>query len=541
MMRHTSSKHPWILSGQRQVNKTPKRVSPVVPLIPDPQNAATCTEFSQKTEIVSTRTQSTSQRRVQTKNLITMMAKNYLPFTLVEDRYFLRFLKEYDANFKMPTRKTLSNGILSNCYNEIKDKVLNEVKKVKFLALATDFWTSSNNSSYISLTGHFLDENSRLKSTMLDCVYLHEKEESFMKVLAVCQDWEIMDKIVGVTTADIVVEVLKNSSWESIPCMAHSIDFIVRSAIKKGNIFHKVLKISEFFQKNPLASNHLESLQQKQEQNSLKLKKENQSTWISTFHMFQRTLDLQKVINETISTNYSEDLEPINDEEIQVLSKLCEILQYFEFTTLELSSEKKVLISEVILIINSLILRCKKFIATNGTAESVECLLKGLETHYKNMEFNPIYGESTVLDPRFKNLGFTNQSAFQSHSMKIKSRIKSPVRLLIESIDDEPHPIYEYFDNIPKDLAVEIEHNSEWVRYMEEPFLHRSLDPLEWWERKKHAYTGLYEIVLQRFSVPVTSVPAERLFSKADQSVTYLRNGLQGGKVSKIVFLNHNL
>ena len=80
----------------------------------------------------------------------------------------------------------------------------------------------------------------------------------------------------------------------------------------------------------------------------------------------------------------------------------------------------------------------------------------------------------------------------------------------------------------------------ETTRYLAEPNIPRSEDPLKYWVKQKHVYPHLYILARNLLSVPASSVPCERVFSKAGEIVSKKRNRLNPNTVEKIVFLNKN-
>ncbi|PZC80147.1 hypothetical protein B5X24_HaOG215369 [Helicoverpa armigera] len=52
-------------------------------------------------------------------------------------------------------------------------------------------------------------------------------------------------------------------------------------------------------------------------------------------------------------------------------------------------------------------------------------------------------------------------------------------------------------------------------KYLQEPFLPRCNDPLRWWHERRTFYPILYKYVQKRLHLVATSVPCERVFSKA--------------------------
>jgi len=78
-------------------------------------------------------------------------------------------------------------------------------------------------------------------------------------------------------------------------------------------------------------------------------------------------------------------------------------------------------------------------------------------------------------------------------------------------------------------------------KYIQEPLIPRTEDPLKWWNENKNIYSTLFEIMKRRLCAQASSVPSERVFSKGGQIVTEKRSRLTSKKVEQIIFLNCNL
>lgn len=91
-------------------------------------------------------------------------------------------------------------------------------------------------------------------------------------------------------------------------------------------------------------------------------------------------------------------------------------------------------------------------------------------------------------------------------------------------------------DDSPRAAAI-IEVN----KYIQEPLLPRKENPIRWWNQRKQFYPRLYDLALARLCVMPTSVPSERIFSKAGQLITDRRCRLSGQKVKELLFMHYNL
>lgn len=77
-------------------------------------------------------------------------------------------------------------------------------------------------------------------------------------------------------------------------------------------------------------------------------------------------------------------------------------------------------------------------------------------------------------------------------------------------------------------------------RYLTEANIQRAEDPLEYWKMQKYLYPHLYSLALQFLCTPASSVPCERVFSKAGEVLSKKRNRLSPNTVKQLLFLNKN-
>ncbi|KAJ8359468.1 hypothetical protein SKAU_G00159930 [Synaphobranchus kaupii] len=78
-------------------------------------------------------------------------------------------------------------------------------------------------------------------------------------------------------------------------------------------------------------------------------------------------------------------------------------------------------------------------------------------------------------------------------------------------------------------------------RYLSDSYLPRTEDPLLYWEKHVAVYPHLYNLAKKYLSLPATSVPCERIFSKAGEVISRRRSRLKPSTAEKILFLNMNL
>ncbi|KAL4103902.1 hypothetical protein QTP88_019219 [Uroleucon formosanum] len=63
-------------------------------------------------------------------------------------------------------------------------------------------------------------------------------------------------------------------------------------------------------------------------------------------------------------------------------------------------------------------------------------------------------------------------------------------------------------------------------KYLQERLIPRHENPLKWWKDNQNVYPCLFELMKKRLCVLATSVPCERIFSKAGQTISEKRNNI---------------
>lgn len=77
-------------------------------------------------------------------------------------------------------------------------------------------------------------------------------------------------------------------------------------------------------------------------------------------------------------------------------------------------------------------------------------------------------------------------------------------------------------------------------RYIEEDNLDRKKDPIAYWKEEGGQFPHLKPIAKKYMCCLCTSVPCERMFSKAGQLISDRRNRLSANKANMLMFLNQN-
>jgi hypothetical protein len=102
--------------------------------------------------------------------------------------------------------------------------------------------------------------------------------------------------------------------------------------------------------------------------------------------------------------------------------------------------------------------------------------------------------------------------------------------------------VWQFFDEQVHDIASRQTPTSsvlpEIDQYLKAPLLARSENPLQWWKENKNNYHNIFKVVCKYLCTVATSVPSERLFSKAGELISQKRSRLKAENVDMILFLN---
>ena len=175
------------------------------------------------------------------------------------------------------------------------------------------------------------------------------------------------------------------------------------------------------------------------------------------------------------------------------------------------------------------------------------------------MEDSFILKAATLLDPRFKKVPFSEHSNIKVVEERLVNQMRSedapsaastshtaakPLNTTVAQ--EKKKSFWSRFDaKIEKIVQVSSQPSTgpyiELKRYLEEPHISRDQDPLAWWRDHATLFPKLKQLAHRYLCTPATSVPSERLFSKAGELISHMRSSLKEGNINMILFLNKNL
>ncbi|XP_025759038.1 zinc finger BED domain-containing protein 4 [Oreochromis niloticus] len=207
---------------------------------------------------------------------------------------------------------------------------------------------------------------------------------------------------------------------------------------------------------------------------------------------------------------YQRDLTPLTADECDIVRETLLVVAPFHQATVELSEERRVSESKVILMMKMLYCALERnslHLHTQAATHLHDQLRRRVTDTASNLESLSVLTLSTLLDPRFKTLGFRSSSKCS----EAVNRLKVECAAVIARTTSEPQPgpsseqspvpenLWQWLDeevgrqtnNATADSIIEVQ------RYLAERSIPRSEDPLTYWGNRRTSYPNLFHLALQ--------------------------------------------
>lgn len=141
---------------------------------------------------------------------------------------------------------------------------------------------------------------------------------------------------------------------------------------------------------------------------TLKLVQEAEARWNSTFEMLRRLVELREPVGAALASLATE-IPPLSSDEFSSVSACLALLSGFNDATVELSEEKTVSGSKVLPLLKMLDENLQEEmtdVASPVARQMGEHLKRQLREKLNTLQSMSIMSLSTMLDPRFKAMGF---------------------------------------------------------------------------------------------------------------------------------------
>lgn len=495
-------------------------------------------------------------------SILFMICKDNQPFSIVENEGFKNLLKVTTPHYKVPSRTSVTRW-LDDKYAVLSTVMKNKLNSVEYFTLTSDIWSDLQMRSYLGVTAHF-GIGIEFQSVTLGVYHLDERHTSdyiASKLRKTCEQWGLdCNKVTAVVT-DNAANMVKAAEIafgkkKHIPCFAHTLNLVAQHTLQIPElqaILSKIKSIVTFFKHSCVASDELRKLVTVE----TKLIQDVATRWNSTYYMVQRFLELRNAVSEILIRHRTAP-PMLTGMELTIMTSLLNILRPLEAATKEISTDQYCSSSKVIPLIHCMVSKLKALVLEEPLLQEVrKRTLAAIEKRMGSIEQISSLAMATILDPRFKKLHFVDPLACSNAVSKIKEFITTDQQEEFCAVagsasdsdgsdktsqsagfslwSDHHKLVQRNWKTNKTDECVSV--SDELSLYLRAPVSRFNENPLEVWVDYKIQFPKLYNIAYKYLTMVASSVPSERLFSKAAQVLSQQRNRLQAKRVNKILFL----
>ena len=389
---------------------------------------------------------------------------------------------------------------------------------------------------------------------------------SFSDIMA---NWDLAaDKLVATTTdnGSNFVAGFHSLGWLRLSCFGHNLDLAIQKGLKRPQIQKALSCCHSLVQAFSRSWKRSRDLRQKQVQLGLpeqKLIGAVVTRWGSTYDMVKWILEQQ----QALSAVFAEDrklwhLMPSNAE-FSTLEVVFDILKPLSVLTDALSGEKEVTASAIRPILKHVLENCLASEPNDSrlAADLKATIASDLHSRYSSAMISQLLDKCSILDPRFRAEHVSDKDVvvgeLEAEVMEIEDtpncEQSGEHSSQSSATPAQPPPpkiakgLGAILDKLPKErlgtqhLSLVECVSKEITHYLDQPCEEVQSDPLLWWKTHNTSYPLLAKLARRYLSIPGTSVPSERLFSKGGIIVDPFRCRLSPDHVNTLIFLSRNM
>ncbi|XP_052184201.1 zinc finger BED domain-containing protein DAYSLEEPER-like [Diospyros lotus] len=508
-----------------------------------------------------------------------MVILHEYPVNIVEHSGFIDFVRTLQPQFNMVSLDAIQ-GECVGIYLREKQSLLNLLNgSPGRVSITVDLWTSDKSIGYVFLTGHFIDANWKLHRRILNVIMIPspDSEVAYNHAVVAClTDWGLDTKLFALTldqsfANDSVRENLRGLLSIKNPlilngqlligdCYARVLSRLARDALESmREIINKVRESVKYvITSEDIEEKFIELKQQLQVPSMKSLTIDDQTKWITTYHMLIAASELKEVFSclDTSDPNYKE---APSMEEWKQVETLCTYLKLFfnaaDILTAASYPTANTFFHEVWKI--QLELMHASMTDDSFISNLIKPLQERFDKYWKDTSL--VLAIGVVMDPRFKmklvEFSFSRIYGEDAetwikvvdegvHELFLEYVVQSlpPPTFVLEENDngvkiEVPHDGnlistsdgLTDFDVYISEIASNQQVKSELDQYLEESLLPRvqEFDVLGWWKLNRLKYPTLSKMASDILAIPVSTVAPDSVFDTVGKKMDGYRSSLR--------------
>lgn len=366
------------------------------------------------------------KQQIITEKIALMICKDMQPYSIVDDVGFRSVIQAAEPRYVMPSRKTFAEEIIPQLFAKTTEAVKSDVHNAVGVAFTTDAWTSRANQGYLSYTAHFLTANFEQRNYCLAVENIDESHTAATLAKSLSEQtvaWttetqranKLKIAVVSDNAANIQSALSKVPFCTSVNCFDHTLQLAINDAVhhcdELQTTVQKAKSITTHFRHSSKNTKILLDREKQLGMQQMKLKQECATRWNSRYDMLQRLVTVKDAVSSVVASVKS--VSGLSANEWEIAEEYVKVFKPFKVLTAVMSSASYPTISMVIPELNKL----KHTLQTNESFEATclptlkEDLVASIDRRWPRYETNSMYAIATMIDPRYKDCGFTDNSA----------------------------------------------------------------------------------------------------------------------------------
>lgn len=468
---------------------------------------------------------------------VKFVLKSNQPFSISDNEYFKKFVTSLNPNYTLMCSKTLKLSI-EDSFASKKEEMIEEFSNLQNkYSISCDIWTSVSSEQYLALDIHFVDDYILKKYVICFERIADQSAHTIANVISrILNEYKLdPSKLLSMTTDNAksmiaAKEILSRQLNQPIltcRCIAHIINLIVKNNLLQSKLITDARSLALSIKSSPKTKNALKSKVSPNNKKFVTVKIDVPTRWNSTYIMINSIIENEEIITGT------DDIDVFTKNDWARLKTLGTILKPFYDLTTAASTSEYPLVGMLYTIIEAIKTTVKNVSAydkkmSQGMIQTCDKYFSNIDDKfYISMVLDPRNKLSRILDPREKE-------KVRQIFIKEYQFYKKLYPNINQQKEEKQNPDDIMALLFPTNTVIdELEH------YLASPVSPQTKGNaiLDWWKLNQNTYAVLAEMAKDYFSISVSTVSVESLFSQAGEVITDRRNRLSNSVVQQIMCL----
>ncbi|KAK3932798.1 E3 SUMO-protein ligase ZBED1 [Frankliniella fusca] len=492
---------------------------------------------------------------------------------VVEGRGFQRLIATLRSPCEIPSRARLVDELLPSmqCHLKESEQAYLQLHNGDY-GITVEEWQSHNDEIFLTFGLHYEHKTEpQLESRILSTVHcpndtngLDLHDYWMVYIDALLTEWHInpnkVTAIIIATSQTELIQVLASKNFTLVPCLMYSLQECATylfSLSEVSPVLNKCRTLLGLVHRHPTALASLR-MQEPELQVDETLATDLPAIWMTTYQMLEQ-LSLRRAVFPSVLENVTE-LSPQQrlqllptDYEWSVIDDVIAALGPFKVAVLTLSEERFPLLSLLEPLLWQL---CSSHLQakegdTTLAAKLKENLRENLSSKYVNEDVRTLLRTSTMLDPRFKTLGYADDSVKEDVYERILKSLEEVFEQFPTNQDSLNAPnkkprlsgigmLLGNVCDIKGTVGTSDKAKLELEQFKSETSAPLDACPLQWWQLGSAKCPHLVHLARRYLSLPAAVIPGYRIPLPQALSFYERRRILPPDLADTYLFLNTN-